>query len=48
MIDEQVQESESYRAWQPFGQVPAYRDDEVELFESGAIVLHIAAKCEAS
>jgi glutathione S-transferase len=35
-----------YPRWQPFGQVPAYRDGEVELFESGAIVLHIAAKSE--
>lgn len=43
LIDGQVQGSESYRRWQPFGQVPAYRDDTVELFESGAIVLHIAA-----
>lgn len=33
-----------YRRWQPFGQVPAYRDDEVELFESGAIVLRIAER----
>lgn len=33
---------DEYRQWQPFGQVPAYRDDEVEMFESGAIVLHIA------
>lgn len=32
----------AYRRWQPFGQVPAYRDDEVELFESGAILLRIA------
>lgn len=40
-------DAESYRAWQPFGQVPAYRDDEVEMFESGAIVLHIAEKSEA-
>jgi glutathione S-transferase len=32
-----------YRRWQPFGQVPAYRDDEVELFESGAILLRIAS-----
>jgi len=47
LIDRQVQESESYRAWQPFGQVPAYKDDKVEMFESGAIVLHIAAKSEA-
>lgn len=31
-----------YRAWQPFGQVPAYRDRTVEMFESGAIVLWIA------
>jgi len=37
----------AYRQWQPFGQVPAYRDDEVEMFESGAIVLHLAAKSEA-
>jgi glutathione S-transferase len=47
LIDGQVQKSESYRDWQPFGQVPAYRDDNVEMFESGAIVLHIAAKSEA-
>lgn len=33
---------DEYRQWQPFGQVPAYRDDQVEMFESGAIVLHIA------
>jgi glutathione S-transferase len=32
-----------YRAWQPFGQVPASRDEAVELFESGTIVLRIAS-----
>jgi glutathione S-transferase len=32
----------SYRALQPFSQVPSYRDDDVVLFESGAIVLHVA------
>lgn len=47
LIDSQIQASESYRRWQPFGQVPAYKDDEVELFESGAIVLHIARKSVA-
>jgi glutathione S-transferase len=47
LIDPQVQASESYRKWQPFGQVPAYKDEEVEMFESGAIVLRIAAKSEA-
>ncbi len=47
LIDPQVQASPSYREWQPFGQVPAYKDDAVEMFESGAIVLHIAARSEA-
>ena len=31
---------------QPFGQVPAYRDDEVQLFESGAILIHLAISDE--
>lgn len=39
--------SEGYRQWQPFGQVPAWRDDEVEIFESGAILIHLAGKSEA-
>jgi len=47
LVDQQACASAGYRQWQPFGQVPAYRDGEVELFESGAIVLHIAAKSEA-
>jgi glutathione S-transferase len=47
LIDGATKADEAYRQWQPFGQVPAYRDDEVELFESGAIVLHIAAKSPA-
>ena len=47
LVDGKITGSETYRRWQPFGQVPAYRDDDVELFESGAIVLHIAAKSEA-
>lgn len=33
-----------HRARQPFGQVPTYADDEVRLFESGAIALHIAER----
>ena len=40
-------EGAAYRAWQPFGQVPAYEEDGLRLFESGAIVLHIAGKEEA-
>ncbi len=33
-----------YRGIQPFGQVPAIEDGDLTLFESGAIVLHIAEK----
>ncbi len=36
--------TDAYRCYQPFGQVPAYRDDDVEIFESGAIVLRIAER----
>ena len=31
-----------HRRFQPFGQVPSYQDDEIAIFESGAIVLRIA------
>src|ERR1700712_1603109 len=34
----------THRRLQPFGQVPTYRDDEVSIFESGAIVLRIAER----
>ena len=33
-----------HRRIQPFGQVPAYRDDQLEMFESGAIVIHVAQR----
>jgi hypothetical protein len=36
----------AYRTLQPFGQVPAIETDELNLFESGAIVLHIAESSE--
>lgn len=32
----------AHRARQPFGQIPTYEEDGLVLFESGAIVLHIA------
>ena len=41
------QDAADYRAVQPFGQVPVYEEDGFVLFESGAIVLHIAEKSEA-
>jgi glutathione S-transferase len=36
----------SYLALQPFGQIPAYEEDDLIIFESGAIVFHIAEKHE--
>jgi len=38
---------DDYRDWQPWSQVPAYEEDGLRLFESGAIVLHIAEKSPA-
>lgn len=32
----------AYRALHPFGQIPAYTEGELTLFESGAIVFHLA------
>ena len=46
LIDHAEKTTPAYRAWQPFSQVPAYKDDEVELFESGAITLHIGERSE--
>src|SRR5262245_1423943 len=40
------QASAAYRALQPFGQIPAIVDGDLMLFESGAIVLHIAERSE--
>jgi len=40
------QDKDDYRALQPFGQVPILEEDGFVLFESGAIVLHIAEKSE--
>ena len=47
LIDRPVLAEGRYQQWQPFTQVPAYRDEEVEMFESAAIILHIAGKSEA-
>ena len=37
----------AYRALQPFGQVPAIETGDLKLFESGAIVIHIAEQSDA-
>ena len=41
------QESSDYLRLQPFGQVPAFEEDGLALFESGAIVLHLGERSEA-
>jgi glutathione S-transferase len=35
---------DAHRALQPFGQIPTYEEGDLVLFESGAIVLHIAER----
>jgi glutathione S-transferase len=47
LIDFEEKEKDAYLKWQPFGQVPAIHEDGLALFESGAIVLHIAEKSPA-
>src|SRR6202158_5805819 len=37
----------AYRALQPFGRAPAIEAGDLKLFESGAIVIHIAERSEA-
>ena len=39
-----TQKAPPHRALQPFGQVPTLEQDGLQLFESGAIVLHIAER----
>ena len=46
LIGPDDQKSESYRAMQPFGQVPAFEENNLVLFESGAILLHIAERSD--
>ena len=45
-LDALVERPADYFAEQPFGPVPTYRDESVQLFESGAIVLHVGRDCE--
>lgn len=47
VIGPEDQKSAAYRRLQPFGQVPAYQEGDLVLFESAAIVHHVAQRCEA-
>lgn len=41
LLDVFTPRPDSYKAWQPFGQVPAFDDGQQQLFESGAILLYL-------
>jgi len=47
LIGPEDQSTAAYLALQPFGQVPAIETENLKLFESGAIVIHIAEKSDA-
>jgi glutathione S-transferase len=47
LLQQGDQDTPEYRAVQPFGQVPVYEEDGLTLFESGAILLHIAERSDA-
>lgn len=46
LLQQGEQDTPEYRALQPFGQVPVLEEDDLVLFESGAIVLHIGERSE--
>jgi glutathione S-transferase len=45
-LDARGERPADYFEEQPFGQVPSYRDEQVSLFESGAIILHLGENSE--
>src|SRR5262249_20962610 len=47
LLEQGDQDKPDYRALQPFGQVPILEEDDLILFESGAIVLRIGERSEA-
>jgi glutathione S-transferase len=47
LIGPDDQKSDRFRALQPFGQVPVLEEDDAAMFESGAIVLHVAERSPA-
>src|SRR5579862_4979937 len=47
LYDRRVSGPEDRQPEQPFGQVPALREGDVRMFESGAICLYLAERSEA-
>jgi len=46
IIGREDQQTAEYRRLQPFGQVPTLEEDGLVMFESGAIVMHLAERSE--
>jgi glutathione S-transferase len=46
LLEQGDQDAPDYRALQPFGQVPIFEENGLVLFESGAIVLHVAERSD--
>lgn len=46
LMDAFAPRPDGYRNWQPFGQVPAFDDGRVRLFETGAILLYLGEQDE--
>lgn len=46
LISQDVKDGAAYKQRQPFAQVPVLKDDDVDLFESGAILIHLAEKSD--
>jgi glutathione S-transferase len=44
LVSFQAMKEPAHRALNPFGQIPTYEEGDLALFESGAIVLHIAER----
>ncbi|OCC22650.1 hypothetical protein MB02_15660 [Croceicoccus estronivorus] len=46
LFDAMAERPANYREWQPFGQVPAFDDGGLRIFESGAILLYLGEQDE--
>jgi len=46
LFDAMAARPEGYSEWQPFGQVPAFADDRVRMFETGAMLLYLGEQDE--
>jgi glutathione S-transferase len=45
LVSFQAMKQPAHLAVHPFGQIPTFEDDDLVLFETGAIVLHVAEHC---